>query len=246
MWQSANTRTHAYLEHEPGKVPQRQPVGGVPTGVLQEATNAAEDIQTVTNMYPASIGARSNETSGRAILARERQGDQANFHFIDNLNRAIRGAGKILVDIIPAVYGEREAVRILGEDMKEKVVKLTQEDGGGEVNPETGERDLYNLSVGKYDVEISAGPSFATQREETRETLIEIMRAVPGSAQFIGDVLLEHMDFQGADKVAKRLQMLLPPNVQQAEGVVAPQPDPGVPGMPAGFPPGTFPEGGLQ
>jgi hypothetical protein len=44
---------------------------------------------------------------------------------------------------------------------------------------------------------VKTGPSYGTQREETRETLIEIMRVVPQFAQFIGDSLMEHMDFQG-------------------------------------------------
>jgi hypothetical protein len=45
----------------------------------------------------------------------------------------------------------------------------------------------------------------------------------------VGDILLENMDFPGADKVAKRLKLLLPPAIQQAEGiqgVPGPQPNP--------------------
>ena len=171
-------------------------------------------------------------------MARQRESDVSNFHFIDNLSRAIRYAGQCLVEIIPSVYSARQTIRILGEDQAEKVVKLTQEDGGGAVGPD-GKKELYNLAVGKYDVTVSNGPSYATQREETRETLIELMRAVPGSAQFIGDKLLEHMDFQGADVVAKRLQMLLPPNIQQAEGLPVNQP------MAAPAQPGQQPEGPL-
>ena len=64
---------------------------------------------------------------------------------------------------------------------------------------------------------VKAGPSFASQREETREALIEIMRQVPGAGAMIGDIVMEHMDFQNADKVAKRLHRLLPPEIQKAE-----------------------------
>ena len=216
-WASANTRSHSYLEYDPssGNAPQRQPFAGVPAGALQEAVNANDDMKAITGIFDSSIGAKSNETSGKAILARERQGDVSNFHFIDNLSRAIRYAGQVLVEIIPAVYSVRETIRILGEDEAEKVIKLTQEAGGGRQDGRKPE--LYNLSVGKYDVTVSTGPSFATQREETRETLIEIMRQVPAAAPFIGDVLLDHMDFQGADKVAKRLKHLLPQPIRDAE-----------------------------
>jgi len=213
-WESANTRSHAYLEFDPAVgAPQRDAFAGVPAGALQESLNAADDMKAIIGIYDSSLGARSNETSGKAILARQKEADVSNFHFIDNLSRAIQYAGRCLVEIIPAVYSERQTIRILGEDMKEKVIKLGQQSTDGD--------KLYDLSIGRYDVTVKSGPSFSTQREETRETLIEIMRAVPGAGQYVGDILLEHMDFQGADKVAKRLRMLLPQNVQDAENAEA-------------------------
>lgn len=209
VWQSANTRSHAYMEYEGQVPPQRQPFAGVPAGALQEALNASDDMKSITGIHDAGLGARSNETSGRAIMARQRESDVSNYHFIDNLSRAIRYAGKVLVEIIPHVYRQREALRILGPDMKEKLVNLQGAEGG--------EGKLYDLTAGKYDVSIRSGSSYTTQREETRETLIEIMRNVPDAARFIGDVMLEHMDFQGADRVAKRMKLLLPPEIQKAE-----------------------------
>jgi len=208
-WETANTRSHAYLEYDPAVGgPQRDAFAGVPAGALQESLNASDDMKAIIGIYDSSLGARSNETSGKAILARQKEADVSNFHFIDNLSRAIQYAGRCLVEIIPAVYSQRQTVRILGEDMKEKVIKLGQS-GDGE--------KLYDLSVGRYDVTVKSGPSYSTQREETRETLIEIMRSVPDAGQYIGDIMLEHMDFQGADKVAKRLRMLLPQAIQDAE-----------------------------
>lgn len=240
-WAQANNRSFSYLMYR-GQMPRREQFASAPAGALQEAMNASDDIKAITGIYDASLGARSNETSGKAILARQKEGDVANFHFIDNLARAIRYAGQVLVEIIPSVYGPREAIRILGEDMKEKVVKLTQEDGGAMLPGIEGEPRLYNLAVGKYDVTVTSGPSYSTQREETRETLIEIMRQVPDSAPVLGDVLLEHMDFAGADKVAKRLQALLPPAVQMAEGIAPPQ---GMPGQaPQAMPGQTMPPPG--
>jgi len=207
-WQTANTRSHPYLMYSKGtNLPQRQPFAGVPAGALQEALNASDDMKSVMGIYDASLGARSNETSGRAIMARQREADVSNFHFIDNLNRAIRYAGRVLVEIIPAVYKDRQAIRILGEDNAEKVVQL----GGQSDGP------MYDLATGIYDVDVKSGPSYGTQREETREVLIEIIRAIPGAAPILGDVLMEHMDFVGADRVAKRLKMTLPPEVRKME-----------------------------
>ena len=195
-------------------------------------------MKSITGIYDSSIGAESNEKSGKAILARERQANTSNFHFLDNLNRAIEAAGRILVDIIPAVYSERQTVRILGEDKKEQVVHLMSQDGGPQEANMEGGPELYNLAVGRYDVSVETGINYATARQETREILLDIMQRIPGAAQYIGDIVAENMDFEGADKLAKRLQHLLPPQVQVAEGIAPPPPAPGMqPGIPAGQPP---------
>ena len=74
-WDSANSQNHSKLEYAAGKPPpQRQPFAGVPAGALQEALNAADDMKSIMGLYDASLGARSNETSGRAIMARQREG----------------------------------------------------------------------------------------------------------------------------------------------------------------------------
>jgi len=228
-WETANTRAHPYLEYEKssGEPPRRQEFAGVPAGVLNEAAGNIDDMKSIMGIFDSSLGAQSNEVSGKAIMARERQGNVSNFHFIDNLNRAIRWGGQILVDIIPAVYSVRQSIRILGEDQKINVVNLTQ-DIGGIAETVAGGKDkrLYNLSIGKYDVEVKTGPSYATAREETRETLIEIMRQVPQAAPFISDVLLDHMDFVGADKVAERLKSMLPPEIRQLEDAADQSDDP--------------------
>lgn len=239
-WAQANTRSFSYLEYDKaaGEPPQRQPFAGVPAGALQEALNASDDMKAVMSIYDSSLGQRSNEQSGKAILARQRESDTANFHFIDNLNRAVRYSTKCLVEIIPHVYSGRETIRILGDDMTEKVVSLMKENPGQMPMVEGENGPMYDLTVGKYDVTIKSGPSYSTMREETRETLIEIMRAVPQSAMVLGDVLMEYMDFPGADKVAERLKLMLPPQVQMAEGMTPP--------MPMGMPPGPMAGPGLQ
>ncbi len=214
-WKYAHIRNFQTLKYDPAVgPPTRTSPPQVPNAVLQEALNSNDDMKSIIGIYDSSLGARSNETSGKAIMARQKESDVSNFHFPDNLNRAIQYAGEILVEIIPSVYGARQAVRILGEDQKEEIIKLGK--AGQEANG-TGSDKLYDLNTGRYDVVVKSGPSFASQREETRETLIEIMRTVPDAGQYIGDIVMEHLDFQGADRVAKRLKMILPQELQDME-----------------------------
>lgn len=127
-WETVNTKSHPYLEYDGAEAPQRQPLDSGPAGgALQEALNASDDMKAVIGLYDASLGARSNETSGRAIMARQREGDVSTFHFTDNLNRAIRHTGRVLIDLIPHVYSGERIVRVMGEDGSPSNKQLNKE-----------------------------------------------------------------------------------------------------------------------
>ena len=208
-WQSANTKSHPYLEYEGGIPPQRQPFAGVPAGALQEALNSSDDMKSILGIYDASLGARSNETSGRAIMARQREGDVSTFHFIDNLSRAIKYGGRCLIDLIPAIYNKPRMVRVLGEDGAVRNVNINgQPDEYGQV---------YELARGKYDLVVDTGPSFTSKREEMSQFLLEFMRSAPQAGPLVMDMVAKSMDFPESDKIARRFQSMLPPQIQQME-----------------------------
>jgi len=204
-WNTANSQSHPYIEYDPVQgmtgPPQRQPFAGVPAGALQEAMNASDDLKSIMGLFDASMGAQSNETSGRAIIARQREGDTSTFHFIDNLTRAIRHTGRILLDLIPTVYTGERVIRVLGEDGSAQTVPLKQP-----VQKPDGSTKIYDLTAGKYDLVVQAGPSYTTRREEAANQMVELIRAYPPAAPVIGDLLAKNLDWPEADKVAQRLE----------------------------------------
>lgn len=208
-WKTANTRNHAYLEYDAnaGAMPQRQPFAGIPGGALQEALNAADDIKSVIGIYDAALGARSNETSGRAILARQRESNVATFHFLDNLARAIEYGGRVLIDVIPSLYSTRQTIRILGENNEAKIVRV-QAEHGTPPTQESPDGKIYNLSTGKYDVAVTVGPNYETQRQETQQNLTALVQAYPQAAPVLGDLLVENMDWPGAQQAADRIRVM--------------------------------------
>lgn len=224
-WATANHVAHAYLEYKKGATPpQRQPFAGVPAGVLQEALNAADDMKAIMGIYDASLGARSNETSGVAINARKLEGDVSTFHFIDNLTRSIRHAGRIIINLIQKVYAVERVIRVLGEDMKPKNVKIAP--GAGQNTEQMGVEDdgddemaamtrVFDLTAGKYDLIVKAGPNYSTLREETRKEIVEIIRAFPDAATILGPMYLRHSDWPGAEEAADKLEGIT--ENQQAE-----------------------------
>ena len=83
-------------------------------------------------IFDASVGARSNETSGKAIMARQQEGDTATFDYQDALNFGIQATGEILLSALPKVYDTPRVVRVLGKDGAEDAVKLYEEGPNGE------------------------------------------------------------------------------------------------------------------
>lgn len=132
-WLTSNTRSHPYLQYKRGmQPPERHPLDAGPAvGAMSEALAAADDMKSTMGMYDASLGQKSNETSGRAIMARQHEGDVSTFHFVDNLSRAIRHCGNVLVDLIPKVYTSGRVVRIIQPDKKEVNVRLTDNSNPG-------------------------------------------------------------------------------------------------------------------
>jgi hypothetical protein len=211
-WATANVENHAFIEYDGATPPERQGFAGPPAGALQEAVNAADDIKAILGLYDASLGAASNETSARAILMRQREGDVSTFHFIDNLSRAIRHAGRILIDLIPHVYSAPRILRVLGPGGEPSTVAVNQPQPP---NAQAGAvPKVYDLSLGKYDLTVEAGPSFTTRREEAANQMIELIRVFPQAAPVIGDLLAKNLDWPGADDIAQRLKALLPPQLQ--------------------------------
>ena len=209
-WATANTDTHSYIEYDGDMPPQRQPFAGVPAGALQEAMNASDDMKSIMGLYDASMGARSNETSGKAIIARQREGDVSTFHFIDNMTRAIRQVGRICGDLIPKIYNEERMVRIIGEDDTNEQVKVN-----GEYQDEEGNTKIFDLASGKYDLTVKSGPSFTTRREEAASQMMQLVQAFPDAAPIIGDLIAKNLDWPGADDIADRLKAMLPPQIQK-------------------------------
>lgn len=218
-WATANTTNWAYLEYEPMDIagqpapaPMRNtfepPIQALSAGAMQ----ASDDIKATTNVFDASLGAMENDSSGIAIQRRQTQSSLSNVHFVDNLNRAIRQAGVILTDLIPKIYDTPREVRILGEDRKQQIVKVNQA-----YVDDKGIGRCYDLANGQYDVTITTGPSYPTQRQQAFDMLTKMAQAYPQIMSIAGDVIFSNADFPGADKLADRLRKTLPPGLQDPE-----------------------------
>ena len=250
-WYTANVKNWAVLPYngtddngQPNPPPERAPAPEMAQAYVQGMMIARQDLLDVTGQYQAELGMPSNERSGIAIQQRQRQGDNATYHYIDNQAKAIRQVGRILLDLIPKIYDTTRVMRILAEDGSDKEiistpnapaahqrVRLTpqgpvpigpdQADADQEADNMPDPRIIFNPNVGRYDVEADVGPSFGTARQEAANAFTQILANNPAAFQVVGDFWAQFQDFPGADQLAERLRRGLPPQYK-------PGPDPQV------------------
>lgn len=212
MWDSSNAIDVPYLPITPDPMMPAGPHYLSPPPVhaafAQFGQLAIDMLKASDGIFDASVGARSNETSGRAIMARQQEGDTATFDYQDALNFGIQATGEILLSALPKVYDTPRAMRVLGKDGGEQFVQLYQPTPDGKV--------LNDLSAGKYDVAVTTGASYDTQRMEFVDALVQLGQGNPLIGQAVPDLIVGSMDFPKAEEAAERLKMLLPPPIQQA------------------------------
>ncbi|TAG23607.1 MAG: hypothetical protein EAZ40_07115, partial [Rhodobacterales bacterium] len=216
VWAESGTKNRPYLPYNPdaaaGGAPQRVPPPIASQALITQIQFAAEDIKRTTGIYDASLGARSNETSGRAILARKEESQNATSIYSDNMVKAVQQTGRILVDMIPRIYDARRIVRVLGEDGQEKMETINDM-----LMSQNGPVPVNDMSIGKYEVRVAVGPNYSSKREETRAGMEEFFRAYPAAAPLLGDLYAKTLEWQDADRAAERLRKMLPPGVAEED-----------------------------
>lgn len=212
-WNVANRANLPYL---PYNVDPQAPNGGRPErsappqgslAVVDQLRLANEDMNAVTGIYPAALGQKSNETSGKAIEARQREADTGTFLYFDNANLSIKRTGEIMVDLIQAVYDGERNVHVMSKEGKQDVVGVNT----GLSTPE-GPAIQNDLTAGRYTAKIKTGPNYATAKEQAREMMGDLMQN-PAIAPVIADLYVKSLDIPGGDEISERLKRALPPQL---------------------------------
>lgn len=214
MYQEANTAPMALMLYNAttnatGSAvlppPQRQPYDAQ-IGELMAAKAAAVDSMKATmGMFDASLGARSNEVSGKAIDARRAEADSTNFHFVANQMTARRSIGRAMLRMMDRI--ER--------GVKKWTVRKAEGDESEVIDIPEG---LPPIGGDRYDVIVTAGPASESQRSQTFDAMVEMARVYPELAKIGGDILFESLDTTWGTKIAERLRKTLPPELQDGDG----------------------------
>lgn len=230
-WNTANIKNYSVLPYngftETGQQiapPQRAAPPAISQAVMAGLQSTSMEMQMVSGQYQASMGEESNEKSGKAINARQRQGENSTYHYIDHLANAVRFTGKAILDLIPKVYDTRRAIKIVSPDGSEESIMIDPRAKQAylehEQELEAGVKKVFNPTVGTYSVRADVGPAYATARQQTFDALIQLAGMSPEFMAAAGDLIVKSADFEMADELAERLYRMVP---SQALGGPPPQ-----------------------
>lgn len=225
IWETANTQNHSYLPYnsvdeqgQPIMPPSRQESPQMSAGYIQGMQAAAEEMKMVSGQNDALMGAPTQEIAGVAIQRRQKQAGRSTMHFRDNLAKAIRYTGKILIDIIPKIYDTPRTIRILAEDGSDDSVQIDPNQQAPMVerpkqDGTEGVDRAFNPAMGKYEVIADSGPSYGTKRDEAFDAMTAIAAQNPSFLGIAGDLYMRAADFPMADELAERFKNSIPPNI---------------------------------
>ena len=190
-------------------------------GLIQQADY---DMKAIVGIYGQTLGDPVNpQESGIAILSRQEQADTGALTWHEQLNRAIKYQGKILLDLWPKLISPARLQRIikLDDSVSQVVVyngQENQEAASNLLNPQQNVTEAYDVSVGSYDVALSAGPMYKSARQEAFKALTALITAEPQLITMVGDIWAKNADFAQSDVLSARFKKMLPPQLQDDDG----------------------------
>jgi len=175
--------------------------------IFAEVAMNTQDMKDTSGIHDASLGIRSNETSGKAILSRQHEGDIASKTYYDNADSSLLEAGDVINQLIPQIYDGTRVVRLIGKDESIKFQRINDP-----MDP-----NAVDLGIGLFDVALSTGTSYTTRRVEAASAMMEAIQVYPQLMEIAGDLVVKAQDWPGADELSERLQKTVPPQFLNEE-----------------------------
>ncbi len=184
VWQAVNDTPVAYLEYNatteatqqailpPPSRPQYDP----PVQAMEIGKESSRrSVQSAMGISPLPTAAqRQNEKSGVAIQRIKDSTQIGSFHFVDNFERSLRHAGKVIDDLLPHIYDSPRDVGIRKANQEHEVIRINEP-----VQQEDGSVITHELGDGDHEVTISTGPSFDSERDQANSFADGILQALP-------------------------------------------------------------------
>ena len=225
MWDNVNEDPLPYIIFTPdpmyNNAPGRLTSGDVPQGVMTGLEFADGAMKSTSGIREAALAMSGNERTGAAIKERHGISDIGTFDYLDNLAKTVKYMGRVLVDMIPRIHDTADTMKIRNEDGSNDLVPVNQNvlprpgpDGKlnyipADIAPADDENvEDFDLSKGKFYVDVEVGSAYDTQRAEAARAMTEFMTALAptGLSGLVADLAIKYSDHPSASEAAERIR----------------------------------------
>ncbi len=237
MWADDNLKNYPYLLINPvtDAAGNPQPAGPVASVKPPSVPPALAALMQQADMDMKELLGSSGEAdkmlshvSGKAHAMVEKRIDGQAFIYMDNFSKAIKRVGEVWLSMAKDVYVEKGRTMKTIDPMGQIGQVQLFSPAAGENNAVT---EQNNLTEASFDVDVSVGPSSASQREATVQTLIGMSSTTqdPETRQVLEAMILLNMEGDGISETReyfrKRLVTMgvLPPTPEEAEAMAKPK-----------------------
>lgn len=120
---------------------------------------------------------RQNEKSGVALDKIQSQQAIGSFHFTDNFDRAIENAGRQVNELITLVMDTPRQIGVRQPDDTHDMMHVVP--AGSQAPPDAKPDDVFDPTKGDFDVTISTGMSYQSQRAEASDFVDTLLQELP-------------------------------------------------------------------
>jgi len=195
-------------------IPQR-PAYEPPIQALEmgaESTRRGIQAATGTGFLPTQAQ-RVNEKSGVALREIATSAQKGAYHFVDHYEHALRRTGVILVDAIPHYYDTPRTISVKRKD--DTPINVRINDPKAPPVREFGDGPILLRPEDEFDVTVSSGPSFESERDRTLKVAQELIASRPEIFQVIGPEVIRMLNLGPlGDQLAESLEAMQPPAIQ--------------------------------
>lgn len=196
QWSQAHLGEFNYLLAKPLRNESGEVLHAGPTGASKPPTipPALQGILQVTSEYVRDTGnaipneVPSREISGDALRQINKRVDLKTYLVMENVNNSLILAGDIYMSMASEIYTDTRDINIITEDDIQRNVTLNKPT----IDPKSGTVTVENQVEGKkFETYTEVGPSYASMREQAKETLKEMLNSMQPDNPYYEVILAE-------------------------------------------------------
>lgn len=207
-WEESATNPRVYLGHKPGASVNQFRMPEIPNAYIEASKDNVDFARIVTGIYPDPTTQNGlSPISGKAIKQQQAGQAIATYGYVDSLNYAVKHVGEVLLDLLPYYWNDDQIRLSMGIDGRYDSVSMGPNNIEGAQN--------FDLAYGRYNVSISTGPSYSSQKDALIEMIMDSIKTNPQAMSIALPWIINQINLPGSEELADMFSLTLPPEIQQ-------------------------------